>query len=94
MNEISGQYVASAVTNFIDGIHSYAKENLHFDNTVYFNSGVMLIKIYKWEKNGFTLKNINMVNNGAIYKFADQDVLNIHSSTKKIRSLIAFESNR
>ncbi|MDF7671504.1 glycosyltransferase [Orbaceae bacterium ESL0721] len=76
-NENLNHHIAAAVVDSIEDMHTYAKEKLKFNQNVYFNSGLLLINIPEWERNNLTSKCIEMVNNGSIYKFADQDVLNL-----------------
>jgi lipopolysaccharide biosynthesis glycosyltransferase len=43
----------------------------------YFNSGVILYNIEKWNELDITDKALNLLNEGITYKFPDQDVLNL-----------------
>lgn len=43
----------------------------------YFNAGVMLINNDEWRKNNVTQESLSMINSGKIFRYADQDVLNI-----------------
>lgn len=43
----------------------------------YFNAGVMFINTSEWKKNNITQKALEMINSGKVYRYADQDVLNI-----------------
>ncbi|MCO6551215.1 MULTISPECIES: glycosyltransferase family 8 protein [unclassified Gilliamella] len=43
----------------------------------YFNSGVLLYNLKKWNEANITEKALNLLNEGIAYKFPDQDVLNI-----------------
>lgn len=43
----------------------------------YFNAGVMLINSQEWRVNNITQKALTMINSGKVYRYADQDVLNI-----------------
>ncbi|MEC9574697.1 glycosyltransferase family 8 protein, partial [Escherichia marmotae] len=43
----------------------------------YFNAGVMLINTSAWKNENITQKALEMINNGKVYRYADQDVLNI-----------------
>ncbi|SQH91575.1 Glycosyl transferase family 8 [Salmonella enterica subsp. salamae] len=43
----------------------------------YFNAGVMLINNDEWRKNNVTQDSLSMINSGKIFRYADQDVLNI-----------------
>lgn len=47
------------------------------DRSKYFNSGVLLVDITKWRTHDITKKCMSMINDGRVYRFADQDVLNI-----------------
>lgn len=58
----------------------------------YFNSGFMFINTVEWKQLNITQKCFEMINNGVIYKFADQDVLNILLNNKKL--LVGREYNR
>lgn len=49
--------------------------NITYGN--YFNAGMMYINIDMWLKNDITTKAFALINSGRIFKFADQDVLNI-----------------
>lgn len=68
--------IIAAVIDSFEELHIYAKNTLNIENN-YFNSGVLLINIPEWIQNDLTEKCIDMVNNGFLYKYADQDVLNI-----------------
>lgn len=50
----------------------------------YFNAGFMFINTVEWKNNNITERCFSMINNGDIYKFADQDVLNILLNNKKL----------
>lgn len=43
----------------------------------YFNAGVMLVNAQEWRVNNITQKALTMINSGKVYRYADQDVLNI-----------------
>ncbi|CAI9394424.1 glycosyltransferase family 8 protein [Citrobacter sp. T1.2D-1] len=43
----------------------------------YFNAGVMLINNKEWRKNNITQNALTMINSGKVFRYADQDVLNI-----------------
>lgn len=43
----------------------------------YFNAGVMLINNREWRRNNITLSALAMINGGKVFRYADQDVLNI-----------------
>lgn len=69
--------IIAAVIDSFEEVHHYAKTTLNFHKRIYFNSGMLLINIFEWEKNKITENCIELINNGFIYKYADQDVLNI-----------------
>ncbi|MDF7667525.1 glycosyltransferase [Orbaceae bacterium ESL0727] len=50
----------------------------------YFNAGMIYINNEMWVKHDLTEKSFNMINSGKIYKFADQDVLNILMQGKTV----------
>ncbi|OCG57372.1 hypothetical protein A9G41_12210 [Gilliamella sp. Nev5-1] len=60
----------SAMRNTIKDLYQ-----INFDR--YFNAGVLLINTQQWDMNNMTSLCMNMINDGNIYRFADQDVLNI-----------------
>ena len=53
------------------------KDLYNIDSEKYFNAGVLLINTKEWVKNDISAKCMQKINDGNIYKFADQDVLNI-----------------
>lgn len=50
----------------------------------YFNAGMIYINTDMWVKNNLTEKAFAMINSGKVYKFADQDVLNILMQGKTV----------
>ncbi|OCG03215.1 glycosyltransferase family 8 protein [Gilliamella sp. wkB112] len=50
----------------------------------YFNAGMIYINTDMWVKNNLTDKAFAMINSGEVYKFADQDVLNILMQGKTV----------
>ncbi|OCG03285.1 hypothetical protein A9G12_09925 [Gilliamella sp. wkB112] len=60
-----------------DGMQSLIKDLYTINYKNYFNAGVLLINVKKWVKNNITELCMNTINNGKVYRFADQDVLNI-----------------
>ena len=46
-------------------------------NGEYFNAGVIYFNTILWNENKLTEKTFNLINDGNVYTFADQDVLNI-----------------
>lgn len=47
------------------------------DTDKYFNAGFLFINVSEWNFKNVTAVAFNMINSGTIYKYADQDVLNI-----------------
>ncbi|MWN05762.1 glycosyltransferase family 8 protein [Gilliamella sp. Pas-s95] len=50
----------------------------------YFNAGMIYINTDMWVQNNLTEKAFSMINSGKVYKFADQDVLNILMQGKTV----------
>lgn len=72
------------IENYIAGVVSDTKDMQQtiskmykIDSTKYFNAGVLLINTKKWCEANITEKALELINDGNVYKFADQDVLNI-----------------
>lgn len=71
--------------NYIAGVVSDSPEMQARVNTLgygikfhnYFNAGVILINNIEWRRNGITAKSLEMINSGKVFRYADQDVLNI-----------------
>ena len=62
------------------------------DSTKYFNAGVLLINTKKWCEEKISEKALTLINDGNIYKFADQDVLNILLENKTLLLPIKFNT--
>ncbi len=61
-----------------DSVMKNAIKDLYSINSdKYFNAGVLVINTELWAINNLTEKCMKMINDGNIYRFADQDVLNI-----------------
>ncbi|OCG39239.1 hypothetical protein A9G28_09975 [Gilliamella sp. Fer1-1] len=69
-------YIAGVVSDTKDMQQTVSKM-YHIDSKRYFNAGVLLINTKKWCDENISEKALELINNGNIYKFADQDVLNI-----------------
>lgn len=72
------------IDNYIAGVIPDTKDMQHeissmydLDPSKYFNAGVLLINTKKWREFHVSENAFNLINNGNIYKYADQDVLNI-----------------
>ncbi|WP_218837116.1 glycosyltransferase family 8 protein, partial [Gilliamella sp. wkB171] len=57
-----------------------------------FNAGVLLINTNKWCEENISEKALTMINDGNIYKFADQDVLNILLENETLLLPIKFNT--
>ena len=87
------------IDNYIAGVISDTKDMqqtiskmYNIDSTKYFNAGVLLINTKKWCEENISEKALTMINNGNIYKFADQDVLNILLENKTLLLPIKFNT--
>ncbi|KDN10321.1 glycosyltransferase family 8 protein [Gilliamella sp. Imp1-1] len=87
------------IENYIAGVVSDTKDMqqtisrmYHIDSTRYFNAGVLLINTKKWCEENISEKALELINDGNIYKFADQDVLNILLEKKTLLLPIKFNT--
>ena len=87
------------ISNYVAGVipddkpmQNEIKTLYSIDAEKYFNSGVLLINTEKWMENDLTNKCIKKVNDGNIYRFADQDVLNILLENKTILLPIKYNT--
>ena len=87
------------IDNYIAGVISDTKDMQELiskmyslDSTTYFNAGVLLINTKSWCEAGITEKALKLINDGNIYKFADQDVLNILLENKTLLLPIKFNT--
>lgn len=87
------------IDNYIAGVISDTKDMQQtiskmydIDSTKYFNAGVLLINTKKWCEENISEKALTMINDGNIYKFADQDVLNILLENKTLLLPIKFNT--
>ena len=58
----------------------------------YFNAGVLLINTKRWCDEKISQKAFNLVNSGKVFKYADQDVLNILLENKTLLLPIKFNT--
>ncbi|MDF7667523.1 glycosyltransferase family 8 protein [Orbaceae bacterium ESL0727] len=72
------------ITNYVAGVipdddvmKNHIKKIYKINSDNYFNSGVLLINTKKWIDSNLTIQCMARINDGRIYEFADQDVLNI-----------------
>lgn len=68
--------IAGVITDTTD-MQKTISTMYNLDSTRYFNAGVILINTKKWCELNISEKALQLINNGNVYKFADQDVLNI-----------------
>lgn len=69
-------YIAGVIPDTKD-MQQEIKTMYNIDSAQYFNAGVLLINTKKWNELHISEKAFNLINDGNIYKYADQDVLNI-----------------
>lgn len=68
------------------------KDLYSIDAEKYFNAGVLLINTKQWAINNMTEQCMNMINDGNVYRFADQDVLNILLENKTLLLPIKYNT--
>lgn len=73
---VLGDNIACVVSDD-DGMKNIIKDLYSINYKNYFNAGVLLINVKKWVENNITELCMETINNGNVYRFADQDVLNI-----------------
>ena len=84
-------YIAGVISDTED-MQQTIKEMYQIDSTRYFNAGVLVINTTKWCEEKISEKALTMINDGNIYKFADQDVLNILLENKTLLLPIKFNT--
>ena len=84
-------YIAGVVSDTKDMQQAISKM-YDIDSTKYFNAGVLLINTKKWCEEKISEKALTLINDGNIYKFADQDVLNILLENKTLLLPIKFNT--
>ncbi|MCX8639126.1 hypothetical protein J3U37_03360 [Gilliamella sp. B3172] len=84
-------YVAAVISDD-KPMQNKIKQLYNIDSERYFNSGVLLINSEKWMQDDLTNKCIEKVNDGNIYHFADQDVLNILLENKTLLLPIKYNT--
>ncbi|WP_294963881.1 glycosyltransferase family 8 protein [uncultured Gilliamella sp.] len=87
------------LTNYIVGVISdddimkkAVKDLYPINSENYFNAGVLLINTKKWTENNITDLCMKTINDGNIYRFADQDVLNILLENKTLQLPIKYNT--
>lgn len=84
-------YIAGVISDSKDMQEAISKM-YSLDSSKYFNAGVLLINTKNWCDAGITEKALNLINDGNVYKFADQDVLNILLEKKTLLLPIKFNT--
>ena len=82
-------YIAAVIPD--DKLMQKEISNMYnIDSNKYFNAGVLLINTKRWNEEKISEKALKLINNGEIYKYADQDVLNILLENKTFLLPIKF----
>jgi lipopolysaccharide biosynthesis glycosyltransferase len=76
-------YIAAVVPD-IDNMQKTQGKFYNIEYGKYFNAGVIYFNTTLWNKNQLTKKTFDLINNGEVYTFADQDVLNIVMKNKTL----------
>ncbi|OTQ30594.1 glycosyltransferase family 8 protein [Gilliamella apicola] len=84
-------YIAGVITDTKDMQQTISKM-YQIDSTKYFNAGVLLINTKKWCEENISKKALELINDGNVYKFADQDVLNILLENRTLLLPIKFNT--
>lgn len=84
-------YIAGVITDTKDMQQTISKM-YQIDSTKYFNAGVLLINTKKWCEENITKKALELINDGNVYKFADQDVLNILLENRTLLLPVKFNT--
>ncbi|MDF7667522.1 glycosyltransferase [Orbaceae bacterium ESL0727] len=85
------EYIAGVIPDTKDMQLAISKM-YNIDHNRYFNAGVLLINTKQWCKAQISQRALELINNGNIYKFADQDVLNILLENKTYLLPIKFNT--
>ena len=84
-------YIAGVITDTKDMQQTISKM-YQIDSTKYFNAGVLLINTKKWCEENISKKALELINDGNVYKFADQDVLNILLENRTLLLPVKFNT--
>jgi len=88
--ELTG-YIAGVIPD--DNVMRNVVKDLYpINSEKYFNAGVLLINTKEWVKYDISAKCMQTINDGKIYQFADQDVLNILLENKTILLPIKYNT--
>ncbi|MDF7671505.1 glycosyltransferase [Orbaceae bacterium ESL0721] len=85
------EYIAGVISDTKD-MQLAVSKMYDINHSRYFNAGVLLINTQQWCKFCISEKALTLINNGYIYKFADQDVLNILLEDKTYLLPIKFNT--
>lgn len=67
----------AAVVLDMESTQQKRSESCHLEVGTYFNAGMLYINTCLWTKLNITAKALTKINDGKIYEYADQDILNI-----------------
>ena len=84
-------YIAGVIPDSLD-MQREIKTMYQINAEQYFNAGVLLINTKRWHEEKISQKAFDLINNGKIYKYADQDVLNILLENKTFLLPIKFNT--
>lgn len=84
-------YIAGVIPDSLD-MQKEIKAMYKINAEKYFNAGVLLINTKRWCEEKISQKAFDLINSGKIYKYADQDVLNILLENKTLLLPIKFNT--
>ena len=84
-------YIAGVIPDSLD-MQKEIKAMYNINAEKYFNAGVLLINTKRWCEEKISQKAFDLINSGKIYKYADQDVLNILLENKTLLLPIKFNT--
>lgn len=84
-------YIAGVIPDSLD-MQKEIKAMYNINAEKYFNAGVLLINTKRWCEGKISQKAFDLINSGKIYKYADQDVLNILLENKTLLLPIKFNT--
>ena len=84
-------YIAGVIPDSLD-MQREIKTMYQINAEQYFNAGVLLINTKRWHEEKISQKAFDLINNGKIYKYADQDVLNILLESRTLLLPVKFNT--
>ena len=84
-------YIAGVIPDSLD-MQREIKTMYQINAEQYFNAGVLLINTKRWHEEKISQKAFDLINNGKIYKYADQDVLNILLENRTLLLPVKFNT--